>query len=293
MHVVARNQEIDLQRPFDDSEFGRWVDLLRERTGVVVPAERRSFLATNLRMRMREAGFGDYGEYYQALQHPKQGAAEWATLVDRLTVHETRFFRHSPSLALVRAMVLPRLPRRNGKVDFHAWSVGCSTGEEAWSLAMVVDHALSMTGRTYYAGVTATDVSAPALATARQGSYRIERIEEVPQLYRENYVEQDGEHSFRIASQLRRRVAFATLNLLDMAGAPIRGLDLIYCQNVLIYFPRERRARLLDQMVDLLRPGGVLILGPGDVLTWSHDEMERIADPRTMAFRRSVSGDKS
>jgi hypothetical protein len=90
-----------------DEEFVRWVDLLQRRTGVVVPPDRKTFLVTGLRMRMRETGYASFDTYFDQVLNGARGAIEWATLVDRLTVHETRFFRHSPSLDLIAEEWLP------------------------------------------------------------------------------------------------------------------------------------------------------------------------------------------
>lgn len=268
----------------DDQAFRRWVSLLEDRTGVVVPPERKPFLVTRLRTRMREIGVKNFNQYYLELADDVRGMMEWATLVDRLTVHETHFFRHAPSFDLIRRQLLPEAVRRNSSREFHAWSVGCSTGEEAYSLGMVIDthmRALNIQNRF---GITATDVSKPALEIGRQGLYAIDKLHEIPQWYQDRYVDVQGK-SFEIALRLRKRVAFALMNLMDLASSPLRQLDLIYCQNVLIYFPRERRQSLVSQMVSLLRPGGWLVLGPGEVLTFAHPDLTRIESQRTLAYR--------
>ncbi len=273
----------------DDGEFLRWVQLLEERTGVVVPPERKQFLETNLRLRMREVGAGDFETYHRERLAGRRGAVEWAVLVDRLTVHQTHFFRHQPSLDFVREQVLTEfLARTQGRSAFHAWSAGCSTGEEAWSLAMVIDQHAREAATPYHFGVTASDVSQPALAMGREARYSKGKLSEIPARYRSAYCVDDGPQNFVLAERLQRRVGFAMLNLLEVARQPMSHLDLIYCQNVLIYFPRDRRLGVLDQLVDCLRPGGHLILGPGEMTGWSHPRLTRVAGQRTLAYRRRV-----
>src|SRR5574337_580813 len=126
----------------DDSEFERWASLLEKRTGVVVPLKRKAFLVTSVRGRMRETGHTDFETYFRDLQKIPEGAIEWTTLVDRLTVHETHFFRHMPSFDLIARDWLPQLAADQGSA-LHAWSVGCSSGEEAYTLAMVLDRHLA------------------------------------------------------------------------------------------------------------------------------------------------------
>lgn len=270
-----------------DDEFVRWVDLLQRRTGVVVPPDRKTFLVTGLRMRMRETGYANFDTYFNQVLNGASGAIEWATLVDRLTVHETRFFRHQPSLDLITDEWLPQHLAQSGGQTVHAWSVGCATGEEAYSLAMSIDYRLRAlnSGKSYF-GVTATDISNPALAVGRAGMYPRERLAELAEPYRSTYTMADGKDSFVIVESLRKRVGFAIFNLLDVARAPLKKLDLIYCQNVLIYFARERRKALLDALADLLKPGGLLVLGPGEVLGFANSQLSRIGGRQTLAYRR-------
>lgn len=270
----------------DDREFSRWVDLLERRTGVVVPPDRKTFLVTGVRSRMRETGHGVYSDYFQQLLSGPRGAIEWATLVDRLTVHQTHFFRHQPSLDLVAKEWLPEYARHElGAI--HAWSIGCSTGEEAYSLAMVLDEAIAKTEASkLYFGITATDISAPALAVGRGGAYPAAKLDEIPEPYRTKYCTPDGGEAFTIVEPLRKRVGFVQFNLMDVARSPLKRLDLVFCQNVLIYFARERRVILLEALAELLKPGGLLVLGPGEVLGFVHPTLQRVGGPQTLAYRR-------
>jgi chemotaxis methyl-accepting protein methylase len=276
----------------DDSEFERWADLLEKRTGVIVPVTRKAFLVTSVRGRMRETGHTRFEDYFRDLQKVPEGAIEWTTLVDRLTVHETHFFRHPPSFDLIAKDWLPRVAGNGNaaaQTALHAWSVGCSSGEEAYTLAMVLDRHLSAipAGKVYF-GVTATDVSLPALAVGRAGLYPRQRIEEIPAEYRQRYCEALDEDSFRIGETLRKRVGFAQFNLLDAARAPLKRLDLIFCQNVLIYFARDRRRELLATFANLLKPGGLLVLGAGEVTNFAHANLRRVDHRQVLAFVRNT-----
>jgi len=272
----------------DDAEFARWADLLEKRTGVVVPPARKAFLVTSVRGRMRETGHASFADYYRDLQQGANGAIEWTTLVDRLTVHETHFFRHAPSFDLIANEWLPRVAAAPGSGTLHAWSVGCSTGEEAYTLAMVLDRHLSgMAAKKMYFGVTATDVSQPALAVGRTALYPRSKFEEIPQEFRERYTDPIDVDSFGINETLRKRVGFAQFNLLDVARAPLKRLDLIYCQNVLIYFARERRRDLLAALAGLLKPGGMLVLGPGEVTQFALPQLSRVPSKQALAFLRN------
>lgn len=273
----------------DDVEFQRWVRLLEARTGVTVPPERKPFLVWGLKRRMRETGHASFADYYDALLDGARGAVEWAALVDHLTVHETQFFRHPPSLDLIRDDWLPAwIMRTDPDETLHALSVGCSSGEEAWSLAILFDAALSHCDPPRRFGITATDVSQPALSIARRAMYPLSRLPSIPEQYRAQAVEAAPDGQFRIVERLRKRVGFARVNLMHAARAPLRQLDLIYCQNTLIYFARERRGELLDGLARLLRPNGLLVLGAGEVTGWNHPQLHRTGGRQTLAYVRTA-----
>ena len=277
-------------RPLDDAEFDRWVRLLEARTGVIVPPERKPFLETGLRRRMRETGHTHFDAYYDQLTDGVRGQMEWASLVDHLTVHETHFFRHPPSLDLIREEWLPGwLQTAAPDVSLHALSVGCSTGEEAYSLALMLDVELARIAPSRRFGVTATDVSQAALAVAKTAEYPMRRLSEIPVAYRGGVEALPDGENFRIAERLRKRIGFACVNLLHASRAPLRKLDIIFCQNVLIYFARERRGEMLDALVGLLQPNGLLVLGPGEAPGWNHPQMRRTGGRQTLAYLRNTT----
>ena len=118
----------------DDVRLQRWLDLVESRTGIAIPPERKAFLEAGLRARMQQLGIADYDAYFRSVWAARSGSEEWSQLVDRLTVHETSFFRHAPSLQLVENEVLPGYSARKGdRGGFHTWSLGCATGDRtAW-----------------------------------------------------------------------------------------------------------------------------------------------------------------
>ena len=234
---------------------------------------------------MRETGCCDYSDYYRHIASGSRLGQEWSMLVDCLTVHETCFFRHASSMKLVEEVVIPGAAQRDG--SFNAWSVGCATGEEAYSLAMLADaYGIGSRSKWYY-GVTGTDISLPALRKARAGCYLKRRQEGISTAFQDLYCESVSDSHFEIKAGLRKRVCFSQLNLRDLERAPFVNLDLIYCQNLLIYYDRERRLDIVSRLAEFLRPGGVLILGPGELLNWQHPGMEKVRYEDTLAYRRT------
>jgi chemotaxis protein methyltransferase CheR/type IV pilus assembly protein PilK len=269
----------------DDRQFEDWALLLEQRVALFMAPERRSFLASGLRACMRETGHGDYRRYYDYMVSAAEHGEQWSSLVDRLTVHETCFFRHQPSMNLVRDVVLPAAFQQSDSVA--AWSVGCATGEEAYSLAMLMDaHCSSLPHGCSYR-VIGTDISAPSLRHARAGVYLNRRLDDVSEPFRQRYCQSVSSTRFSITTRLRQKVEFSPLNLRDVADAPFGSLNLIFCQNLLIYYDRPRRLQLVDYLAGFLCPQGVLVLGPGELLNWQHPSMERVRFNDTLAYRRA------
>jgi type IV pilus assembly protein PilK len=219
-----------------DDQFSKWVRMLEKRTGIVLPSTRRDFLITNLRSRMREIGQTSFDTYYDSLQTGDKSANEWAYLVDRLTVHQTHFFRHPPSFTCIKEWLEARFQRQID-TPVTAWSVGCSTGEEAYSLAMQIEATANAGGQRLQYGVSATDVSQLSLITARKGVYSKSKFKEIPAEIARHFTAEVNAESFEVIEPLRRRVAFSPFNILDLQLAGLKPFDLIFCQNVMIYFP--------------------------------------------------------
>jgi chemotaxis methyl-accepting protein methylase len=277
----------------NDMQFQQWVKLLEQRTGMLLPPERKSFLVTNLGLRMREIGCSSYQEYYD-LVRSKQGLREWSTLVDRITVHETRFFRHPQSLDMVRDFVAAKpTDPKSGKVSVQAWSVACSTGEEAYSLAMVIDQALQQREQPAYFGITATDISPASLATGRKGVYTDRRVTHIEPALRDEYFTRLPDGKFQANDYLRKRICFARMNVQEIDKGPVGEMDIIYCQNLLIYFDRDARTEIVNNMLRHLAPGGLMVLGSGELLNLDNDNIEKISNPRVLAFRRKTADQES
>lgn len=267
------------------TEFRDWQLLLEERTGVVISEQRRAFLQTNLSARMRELGVADYADYYRQVTDGPRGAVEWSTLLDRLTVQETRFFRHRPSFDLLERYLRGRLQQgMNG--PWELWSVGCSSGEEPYSLAISAAEVLRGSENPEHFGVTGTDISLNALSKARAGEYGARRLEQVDADLCQRYFARQVDGRFKVIASLAARVCCARLNVLELAKAPMSGMDVIFCQNMLIYFRRWRRREILNRLAERLAPGGLLVVGVGEVVGWQHPELIQVADPRVLAFTR-------
>lgn len=290
-NIIAAPWRYSQVAPMDDAEFSQWVRLLEDRTGITLPANRKSFLLTSLAVRMREQGFEDYQAYFEHLVSGVAGRVEWETLVDRLTVHETRFYRDDKALSVVRDVFLPDYKTESDQpVQINYWSVGCASGEEPYTLAMLTDDFFHFHQHSYHLAITASDISTDALSIARKAVYPANRMTNMPSHWQARYcMPVKASERYQINEEIKNRICFTRINLLEVEQSTVGMMDLIYCQNVLIYFKRPMRHTIINNLVKHLNPGGMLILGAGDVIDWSNPEMESVPYKGTLVFRRKNS----
>lgn len=265
-------------------DYDKWSTILENKVGITVPKERESFLQTKIWSRMRELGIKSYSEYWSIVNNGITGKLEWSELLDRLTVHETSFFRHKPSYEIVAEDFKKVLSTKN-TFHYKVWSVSCATGEEPYSLAMMLQNLKNYYSKeNVYYGVTATDVSKPALSLGEHGYYNNEKLKEIDEKYR-TYLNKVNDNIFTIDSTIKNRVAFGVFNLLKIHDMPNIKFDMIFCQNVLIYFSKDKKIEILEGFKRFLKRGGMLVLNPTDIGNWKSKNMTRITYKRTLAYK--------
>lgn len=269
----------------DDGHYQLWADSFERETGVVVDQRREPFVRRQLEQRLLELGVTDPDEYFASMLQTAAGEGERRLLLDRLLIKETRFFRHRESHDFVRHIVHGRAAA--GRESLNLWSVGCSTGQEAYSLALDAIEGLGAAGRSDDFAVIGTDLSRSALREARAGTYPTHALLDLPKEYATRFLEPVGAGRFRFRIEVRSRLAFVVDNLLlQQRGFFPEGADIIFCQNLLIYFRRWRRHDTLNFLAQRLKPGGHLILGPGESHDWCPAGLARVEHPGVAAYRR-------
>ena len=282
----------------DSGEFTLWQTMLEKRTGLWLPETRKAFLVTSLNRHMREKEIKAYKDYFQLLDKGLISSLDWANLVDSLTVHETCFYRDKDSLGLVtnycRNKALKNFEANpNDPQHFQVWSVGCSTGEETYTLALELEKLnLSLNesiGNTVYYGVTGIDVSYPSLAVAREGIYSEKKLDFIPTTSFNNYFNRLADGHVQVKNSIRKRTCFMQNNILELNDKTNSSYDVIYCQNVMIYFKQARKKAIIDNFVKRLKPGGILVLGHGEIITTDNSELTRVDNKHCLAFIKSES----
>lgn len=246
----------------NDRDFTTVRQLIADYAGIKLSTQKRNMVYNRLLRRLRARGVSNFGDYLALVQ--KEGSDEREAFVNALTTNLTAFFREPHHFELLHAHAAKNA--RRGK-PLRCWSNACSTGEEAWSIAMVLREA------DCAGDVLATDIDTEVLNTARNGVYRTERTASLPpERLRRHFLRGTGanEGFVSVRPELRSMVRFAQLNLQSAAWPAQEPYDVIFCRNVVIYFDREFQKRLLTRLADLLVPGGLLMVGHSESFPSAH-----------------------
>ena len=251
--------------------FARFAQLVKEQLGIQMPAAKNVMLQSRLTRRIRELGLGSLDEYRDLLFHSPEGGEELVHFINAVTTNKTDFYREPRHFDYLVQVALPQLYLRYGTRAAYKcalWSAGCSSGEEPYTLAMVM--AEQMEKRPGFAySILATDISTRVLDHARSAIYEEARVEPLPEEMRRKYVLRSKDASrqlVRIAPELRQRVAFRRLNFMDDHYGTRENFDVIFIRNVMIYFDKPTQEAVLNKLVRNLKPGAYLFLGHSESL---------------------------
>ncbi len=268
-----------------ERDFARLARLVEEETGIRMPPAKRSMLEGRLRRRLKARGMSDFGDYIRFLFEGGGLSSELVSLIDAVTTNKTDFYREPQHFRYLSETVLPLLAPPGAGHPLKAWSAGCSSGEEAYTLAMVLAEHQHRTPLFDFR-ILATDISTRVLDQALEGIYPEDRIEPLPSPWRRKYFLRSRDRAaslVRVAPEIRRHVRFARLNFLDPRWDQVEEMDLVFCRNVLIYFERALQASIVKRLLDQLRPGGYLFLGHSETLQGCGLELRPLAP---MVYRK-------
>jgi len=249
-------ERTDAEFEFTDEDFNRIRGLIQSHAGIHLAQNKRAMVYSRLGRRLRKLRIASFGEY---LRHMESGDdAELAAFINALTTNLTYFYRETHHFSMLREF----LQKGGLAADSTIWSAGCSTGEEPYSIAMVL--ATLPRARPAVGQVVASDIDTSVLEHAERGVYAVERIKNIPSAdLKRFFLGGTGPNAgfVKVRPELRRLVAFRQINLHE-PGWPVRSpVTVIFCRNVMIYFDAPARRRILERFGTLLEPGGLLFLG--------------------------------
>ena len=268
-------------RPVSDREFALFQRLIYQESGIHLIPAKKALLEARLARRLRELGLSSFEAYYRHILQVDH-ANEMVVLLDRISTNETHFFREPKQFKFLENEVFSAWKERNrspgGTRHIRVWSAACSSGEEPYSLAMMLwDHFPPGSGWDFE--ILATDLSTRVLRTGAAGVWPIAKADEIPPDYLKKYMlkgtgEQSG--NMKAGAELRSVVRFERVNLNDVEYPVAGNLDLIFCRNVLIYFDTRSRAQVVQRLVDRLAPNGFLFVGHAESLTGVTDRVRYV-----------------
>jgi chemotaxis protein methyltransferase CheR len=238
-----------------------------------MPPEKRIMLQARLLKRVQALNLDTFDAYLDFIFSSENGKRELTQMLDLVSTHKTSFFREDSHFSIMTDRVLPELEKTfefNSRVPLLVWSSACSSGEEPYSIAMTLDqYRETKAAKGFDYAVLATDVSPGIVQVAKHAVYDSDLVEPVPLHYRQKYLmrSKDPErHQHRVVPELRAKVYFRELNLMDLGFTISQPVHVIFCRNVLIYFSRDRQQALARKFYQLLEPGGFLFLGHSEAL---------------------------
>ena len=277
----------DAQPALSVESFVAIRSLVRSFAGMQLSDDGRSAVERRLGERLDTLGLSGFDEYVRYLRQHTRGVSELELAVELLATNETYFFRELPQLRAFEHRVLPQL-RELGEVrrSLSVWSAGCSTGEEVYTLAILIAASELFGGFTVR--VLGSDISRRVLQVARKGVYRDSSFRAMPSQYARHFV-QEGD-GMVVAPAIRAVCQFAHLNLLDDARAVLIGrVDTIFCRNVLIYLDLETRQKVVRMFYDRLHPGGFLMLGHSESLLHMQTDFETVQLDGVLMYRKPLA----
>ncbi|SEU06027.1 CheR family methyltransferase [Stigmatella erecta] len=269
-------------------EFRLLRDHVYSHCGILVRDDMKFVMERRLWPRLEALGMSDFSAYHRYLRYDAQRRAELEAAVEVLTTHETYFFREMAQLNAFSEELLPLLQQRNGGMRrLRIWSAGCSTGEEAYTIAMLLRDSRRFEG--WDVEVYGTDISRRVLTTARRAEYGPSSLRTTPPELVPRFFEPLAGNKVRVRDEVRAWVSFGHLNLLDEESYQlVPRMDVIFCRNVMIYFDLPARRRLLRIFNERLVPGGYLMLGHSENLLNLGADFELVHLRGDLAYRRPM-----
>lgn len=252
-------------------EFERVRTLVESKLGVLVPENKRAMVQSRLARRYRQLGFDKIKDYCDYVFGEGASTKEPSLLLEAITTNFTYFYREPQQLDYFASHILPDLvlAAADCRRPLCVWSAACSTGEEPWTIAMLIDDVSMKLNKKIEFSVTGTDVNLRVLETAERAVYTEAALEKLPEEWRARYFlfsRHTGSGRVRVAPSIRARATFRQMNLMDEAYPVPRGQNVIFLRNVLIYFDATTRRRVVARLAEHLCPDGLLLLGASESL---------------------------
>ena len=255
----------------NDSEFQLFSDYIFERSGIHYTINKKTILQNRIRRRLRELNLESYKTYYDTIKNKPMNDPEVIKFFDEVTTNETSFFRHDKQFKALEEMIIPEILAEKKIGNLNIWSAAASMVKEAYTIAMVLSSMNEMRAKNFK--ILGTDLNQKVLDIAAQGEYDIKDIKGVDPRYKKFLIEKPTEGLVQMVPELKKNIEWKRYNLKD-SFTRFPKMDIIFCRNVFIYFPKDIQREIVAKFYDQLNPGGFFILGHSETLNGISDAFE-------------------
>lgn len=271
-----------------DNDFEQLRDFIYNICGMYFHTTKKYFLESRLTRRMEATGSKTYQDYYLLLKSPR-GSEELKFLMDEITTNETYFFRNVPQLAALENKLLPELVETKNKMGFRKlriWSAASSSGEEAYTMAMILLEKRPTLLKDWIIEIVGTDINETVIAQAKEGIYNAYSVRNIPELYKRKYIREEN-GKFILSPDVKKFVTFNKLNLYeDSKMIFMKSFDFIFCANVLIYFDIASKSKVVQHFYNNLQPYGYFFVGQSESLHGVNDKFKTVHFPGGFGYKK-------
>jgi chemotaxis protein methyltransferase CheR len=246
-------------------EFTQLASFIKENYGINLKEEKMALLAGRLYNVIQQGGFDSFGDYYDYIIKDKSGEAV-ITLVNKITTNHTYFMRESDHFHYFKEHVLPYLITHVKNKDLCIWCAACSSGEESYTLAMLIDEYFGNSKCKWDTKILATDISEKVLEAARLGIYSEDRVTPLPDIWKKVYFKNNRNGTVTITDRIKNEVIYRKFNLMEPSFPFKKKFHVIFCRNVMIYFDVKTKEELIDKFYESMEYGGYLFIGHSESL---------------------------
>lgn len=269
--------------------FNTWRKYIYDSCGIYFQDNKKYLLESRLLKRIKFLGLETYDEYFDFVRFNTKGLTEKKYLYEAITINETFFFRNQPQLDAMVATIIPELIKQKsngGKTKIKIWSAASSSGEEAYSVAMVISDLIKPKYPNVEFEIVGTDINFAVVETAKRGVYREYSIRNAPAYYLKKYFKfNNGE--YEIDDSIKKMATFKIMNLFDDAGMKtMLSYDIIFCANVLIYFDAASKIKVVSNLYNALNRNGYLFIGYAETLHGISNAFKIISYPKTIGYKK-------
>lgn len=271
-----------------DKDFEQLRDFIYNLCGMYFHTTKKYFLESRLTRRMEATASKTYQDYYTLLKSPR-GSEELKYLMDEITTNETYFFRNVPQLAALETKLLPEIVEAKNKMGFRKlriWSAASSSGEEAYTMAMILLEKRATLLKDWIIEIVGTDINETVIAQAKEGIYNAYSVRNIPEVYKRKYIREDN-GKFILSPDVKKFVTFNKLNLYeDSKMIFMKSFDFIFCANVLIYFDTASKSKVVQHFYNNLQPYGYFFVGQSESLHGVNDKFKTVHFPGGFGYKK-------